>query len=317
MQELKERKLPTFGTFNEKKERLKKHYGIGAGGPPVLEKKGSTVEEIEKLRVKREERRKQMEERKRVRTEREIENEQLGIRCDVDFQMLVQQQKARIAERQPQIPALVSKIAVVVRKRPVFKKEAADGEIDCISCTNPGVVVHECKFKVDGVSKYIENHQFQFDNTFGDDESTSSLYECTVGPHVEFMLEQRGTCTCFAYGQTGSGKSFTMQGVQARAVGELFEAAREKSARDGVHIAFSVSYYEIYGGKLYDLLNNHERLNVCEDKNGAVQIQGLREVDVQDEQTLLECIEYGASVRMTQATASNDTSSRSHAICTI
>ena len=28
VQELKERKLPTFGTFNEKKERLKKHYGI-------------------------------------------------------------------------------------------------------------------------------------------------------------------------------------------------------------------------------------------------------------------------------------------------
>ena len=108
-----------------------------------------------------------------------------------------------------------------------------------------------------------------------------------------------------------------MQGVQAQAVSELFEAARAKGERDGVHVAFSVSYYEIYGGKLYDLLNNHERLNVCEDKSGAVQIQGLREVDVQDEQTLLECIEYGASVRMTQATASNDVSSRSHAICTI
>lgn len=32
---------------------------------------------------------------------------------------------------------------------------------------------------------------------------------------------------------------------------------------------------------------------------------------------MVDLIKYGASVRATQATASNDTSSRSHAICTI
>lgn len=161
VQELKERKLPTFGTFNEKKERLKKHYGIPSTGcsAPPLEKKKSTVEEIEKLRVKREERRKQMEERKRIKSEREIENERDGIRCDVDFQLLMQRHKARVVSRQEHDPSTATgKVSVVVRKRPVFKKEAAEGEIDCVSCTNPGVIVHECKYKVDGVSKYVENH---------------------------------------------------------------------------------------------------------------------------------------------------------------
>ena len=49
------------------------------------------------------------------------------------------------------------KICICVRKRPIFAKEAQQGEIDCISCANPKIVVHECKFKVDGITKYIDN----------------------------------------------------------------------------------------------------------------------------------------------------------------
>lgn len=51
-----------------------------------------------------------------------------------------------------------------MRKRPIFAKESAAGEIDCISAANPCVRVHECKFKVDGITKYIENNDFKFDN---------------------------------------------------------------------------------------------------------------------------------------------------------
>lgn len=35
--------------------------------------------------------------------------------------------------------------------------------------------------------------------------------------------------------------------------------------------------YEIYGGKVYDLLNNHEQLKILEDKQQKIQIQGLKE----------------------------------------
>jgi hypothetical protein len=51
-----------------------------------------------------------------------------------------------------------------MRKRPIFPKESAGGEIDCISAANPCVRVHECKYKVDGITKYIENYDFKFDN---------------------------------------------------------------------------------------------------------------------------------------------------------
>jgi kinesin family protein 2/24 len=73
--------------------------------------------------------------------------------------------------------------------------------------------------------------------------------------------------------------------------------------------------YEIYGGKIYDLLNNHEQLKLMEDKAQKVQIHGLKEQFVQSEQELLDLITMGSSVRTTHATKANDTSSRSHAIC--
>ena len=41
--------------------------------------------------------------------------------------------------------------------------------------------------------------------------------------------------------------------------------------------------YEIYGGKIYDLLNNHETLKLLEDKNNKIQIQGLKEQFVSSE----------------------------------
>jgi kinesin family protein 2/24 len=32
------------------------------------------------------------------------------------------------------------------------------------------------KFKVDGISKYVENFDFKFDNTFGEMENTEDIY---------------------------------------------------------------------------------------------------------------------------------------------
>lgn len=79
----------------------------------------------------------------------------------------------------------------------------------------------------------------------------------------------------------------------------------------------TISMYEIYGGKVYDLLNNHEQLKILEDKQQKIQIHGLKEQFVQSEEEILNLISFGNSVRTTHATKANDTSSRSHAICQI
>jgi kinesin family protein 2/24 len=46
------------------------------------------------------------------------------------------------------------------------------GEIDAVSASNPQVVVHEPKWKVDGITKYIQDTRFRFDNTFNENENS-------------------------------------------------------------------------------------------------------------------------------------------------
>lgn len=102
-----------------------------------------------------------------------------------------------------------SKIFVIVRKRPISKKEITNGELDCVSTVNPKIYVHECKIKVDGITKYIEDHEFYFDNCFSEKEATEDVYQYTINPTINMILN-KGIITCFAYGQTGSGKTYTM-----------------------------------------------------------------------------------------------------------
>lgn len=98
---------------------------------------------------------------------------------------------------------------MLVRKRPISKKELSNGEIDCVSAINPKICVHECKIKIDGITKYIEDHEFYFDNAFSDKESTEDIYRYSIYPLINMILN-KGVVTSFAYGQTGSGKTYTM-----------------------------------------------------------------------------------------------------------
>lgn len=69
--------------------------------------------------------------------------------------------------------------------------------------------------------------------------------------------------TCFAYGQTGSGKTHTMMGpvrdVKKEIPGMYLLAAQDifSLLADSTYEGFSIriSFYEIYCGKLFDLLN--------------------------------------------------------------
>lgn len=54
----------------------------------------------------------------------------------------------------------------------IFIKHQANGEIDSISCANPSIRVHAPKYKVDGITKYVENYDFTFDNTFNEKEDS-------------------------------------------------------------------------------------------------------------------------------------------------
>ena len=86
---------------------------------------------------------------------------------------------------------------------------------------------------------------------------------------------------------------------------------------DRTQPVYTISFFEIYGGRLFDLFNDRSKLVLLEDANQKIQVQGLTEKVVASPDEMIKIIEFGHTVRTTHATTSNDTSSRSHAICQI
>lgn len=93
---------------------------------------------------------------------------------------------------------------MVVRKRPINELERSRRDYDSVTCNNPNVHVHHCKFKVDGITKYLDNTNFHLDHAFDENCTNEVVYEHTAKSLVAFALNG-GRATCFAYGQTGSG----------------------------------------------------------------------------------------------------------------
>ncbi|XP_057772158.1 kinesin-like protein KIN-13A [Salvia miltiorrhiza] len=206
----------------------------------------------------------------------------------------------------------VAKIKVVVRKRPLNKKELARKEDDVVAVYDDAyLTVHEPKLKVD-LTAYVEKHEFCFDAVLDEQVSNDEVYRKTVEPIIPIIF-QRTKATCFAYGQTGSGKTYTMQPLPLRAAEDLVRLLHQPVYRNQ-RFKLWLSYFEIYGGKLYDLLSDRKKLCMREDGRQQVCIVGLQEFEVSDVAIVKEYIERGNSSRSTGSTGANEESSRSHAI---
>uniref|UniRef100_A0A7G3AP90 Kinesin-like protein n=1 Tax=Lutzomyia longipalpis TaxID=7200 RepID=A0A7G3AP90_LUTLO len=217
-------------------------------------------------------------------------------------------------------------ITVCVRKRPLNRKEIAKKELDVITVpVKDQMIVHEPKTKVD-LTKFLENHKFRFDYAFDDKCNNELVYKYTAKPLVQTIFEG-GMATCFAYGQTGSGKTHTMggefnatgkvqdckNGIYAMATKDVFTLL--KSPRySHLRLVVSASFFEIYSGKVFDLLADKQRLRVLEDGKQQVQVVGLTEKVVDGVDQVLKLIQHGNSARTAGQTAANSNSSRSHAV---
>ncbi|KAG5503958.1 hypothetical protein GH5_04814 [Leishmania sp. Ghana 2012 LV757] len=200
-----------------------------------------------------------------------------------------------------------SRICVAVRKRPI-----PDPEMDIVETPTPRCIVNEPKIKYD-LSHYTDRHTFTFDEVFGDTCDNAGVYQRCCLPLIDTVFSY-GNATCFAYGQTGSGKTYTMLGSQ-KEPGLYAIAAREIFARaNSINAAVYVSFYEIYGRKIFDLLNNRQRLFAREDAEKVINICGLSEHQVTDIQEIFDVITAGSAYRAAGQTSANAESSRSHAV---
>uniref|UniRef100_A0AAY4A0X1 Kinesin-like protein n=1 Tax=Denticeps clupeoides TaxID=299321 RepID=A0AAY4A0X1_9TELE len=221
-------------------------------------------------------------------------------------------------------PVESDRICVCVRKRPLNKKEMAKKDIDVVTIPGKGMLLfHEPKQKVD-LTKYLENQVFHFDYSFDDDATNELVYRFSARPLVKTIFEG-GMATCFAYGQTGSGKTHTMggdfsgknqnssKGVYALAAQDVFTLLKHKRYSD-LDLCTYVTFFEIYNGKVFDLLNKKAPLRVLEDEKQQVQVVGLKEVEVSSVDNVIKLIEKGSACRTSGQTFANAQSSRSHAV---
>ncbi|GLT79393.1 hypothetical protein SLA2020_508840 [Shorea laevis] len=248
-----------------------------------------------------------------------------GIRKeDIEFSMTTGLQQKELNDADSSVPLFstnekdnctrennVAKIKVVVRKRPLNKKELARKEDDIVTVSDNSLTVHEPKLKVD-LTAYVEKHEFCFDAVLDEHVTNDEVYQVTVEPIIPTIF-QRTKATCFAYGQTGSGKTFTMQPLPLRATEDLVRLLHQPVYRNQ-RFKLWLSFFEIYGGKLFDLLSDRKKLCMREDGRQQVCIVGLQEFEVSDVQIVKEYIERGNAARSTGSTGANEESSRSHAI---
>ncbi|KAK2106628.1 Kinesin-like protein kif2c [Saguinus oedipus] len=201
--------------------------------------------------------------------------------------------------------------------------ELAKKEIDVISIPSKCLLlVHEPKLKVD-LTKYLENQAFCFDFAFDETASNEVVYRFTARPLVQTIFEG-GKATCFAYGQTGSGKTHTMggdlsgkaqnasKGIYAMASRDVFLLKNQPCYRK-LGLEVYVTFFEIYNGKLFDLLNKKAKLRVLEDGKQQVQVVGLQEHLVNSADDVIKMIDMGSACRTSGQTFANSNSSRSHA----
>jgi len=289
--------------------------------------KDQTRLRIERMEAERQERRRLMQERKEDKAKEERRLIAEGSPGDVDFIGLVRKWRDEHSnEAQPhELGKDKPRICICVRKRPLSEKERKRKDHDAVTCLHPVVWVHSAKLKVDGITKYLDHSSFCFDFGFDESSSTEDVYRHSTMHLVEFLCSGKGVrATVFAYGQTGSGKTHTMGGIQSMVADDIYLLLSNehgpKVNEGGCTLddtIVTVSFFEIYGGRIQDLLNKRCRLKVLEDGKGEVVVSGLKEFKANDPAHMLELIEIANKKRTTHATEANDTSSRSHAICQI
>ena len=136
-----------------------------------------------------------------------------------------------------------------------------------------------------------------------------------------------------AYGQTGSGKTYTMGtagkvsnpldvGIVPRFIDDVFRRKTQiEKERPGCEIVIHVSFLEIYGESVRDLLDMDQSINkeiiIRSDPSGNVLISGQKMPQVATAEELQEILDNGSLYRTTGETSMNAFSSRSHAIFTV
>ena len=212
-------------------------------------------------------------------------------------------------------------ILVAVRCRPLSEREKEISTKETMQIIDQKIIkLKDPNGFLNPNNKRGKQQILEFDYAFNNKDTQEIIFNCTTKPLIEGVIKGFNS-TVFAYGATGAGKTYTMlgndenPGIMSLTFGELFKKIKNYSDRE---YSIKLFYLEIYNENIKDLLvNNSPNLELREDPNKGLIINGITEIIVNSGEHILSILKKGNKNRTTEATNANQTSSRSHAILQI
>ncbi|MCJ1468905.1 hypothetical protein MMC07_007535 [Pseudocyphellaria aurata] len=175
-----------------------------------------------------------------------------------------------------------------------------------------------------------EVYTFAFSSVYDQLASQQSIFDNEVAPTIKHLLNGFDV-TIFAYGSTGTGKTHTMRGgktlaergIIPRLLSGIYRRGRkiDKDSAGQTTVEITLSYYEIYNDKVFDLFETPEKRTMAglqlRESNGKTVIVGLTERACESLKDFERLYDQANVNRSTGATKLNPHSSRSHAILCI
>ncbi|KIX00769.1 uncharacterized protein Z518_09834 [Rhinocladiella mackenziei CBS 650.93] len=216
-------------------------------------------------------------------------------------------------------------VRVVARIRPLLESE---NDKDQIVSSHNGPDGKPTVVKIPNPKNFAEEYSFQFNSVYGQDATQQEIFDAEVSPTIKHLFLGYDV-TIFAYGSTGTGKTHTMRGGKSladrgmipRLLSSIYRKSRaiEKNSNGDTAVEVSMSYYEIYNDRVFDLFDAPEKrtptgLPIREAEGGKTVVVGLTEVPCSSLKDFETLYDKANSNRSTGATKLNAHSSRSHAI---
>eukprot|EP00596_Hydrurales_sp_CCMP1899_P005227 CAMPEP_0119050078 /NCGR_PEP_ID=MMETSP1177-20130426/68072_1 /TAXON_ID=2985 /ORGANISM="Ochromonas sp, Strain CCMP1899" /LENGTH=726 /DNA_ID=CAMNT_0007028065 /DNA_START=291 /DNA_END=2471 /DNA_ORIENTATION=- len=170
--------------------------------------------------------------------------------------------------------------------------------------------------------------EFSFDGVFPERASQKTLYD-TVARRLVGDFINGYNATAIVYGQTGAGKTYSMfgkdefdvlsgeesmRGVVPRACEEILTAMETRRGSFGIESSIGVSYVEVFGDQVSDLLKHGARCGQSKVASQRYVLLGAAERPINSMVDVAETLRVGANQKRRAATAMNDKSSRAHSL---
>ncbi|PMD42377.1 kinesin-domain-containing protein [Hyaloscypha variabilis F] len=216
-------------------------------------------------------------------------------------------------------------VRVVARIRPLLDKELDKDTIVRAESSGDGKAMNIVR--IPNPKNEAEEFSFTFNGVYDMETTQEELFTNEVAPHLKSLFQGLDV-TIFAYGVTGTGKTHTMRGglklaergVIPRLLSGIYRRGKKITKDSGgeTEVTVTLSYYEIYNDKVYDLFESPDKRSLAglplREKDGKTVVVGLSERACDDLKDFERLYIEANNNRSTAGTKLNAQSSRSHAI---